>query len=934
MNKTKLKNYAPKARQTFLRIVRERADLLGLTKKEIDTPRVEGDVAIIEGNPYPKRFANLHQNLKKAIEAEGLEAFIERVAYSWFNRFAAIRFMEVNGFLSHSYRVLSNRDISKNEPEILEHAADVELAGLDKAEIVEFKLAGNKDAELYKLLLIAQCNELHSAMPFLFERVNDETELLLPDNLLHTDSVIRKMTSEIAEEDWHNVEIIGWLYQFYISEKKDEVIGKTVKSADIPAATQLFTPNWIVKYMTQNSLGRLWLEVNPTSQLAQNMEFYISQGTSEQGRGTSEETETLVPRPSSLVPEEIRILDPACGSGHILVEAYDLMKAIYTERGYSSREIPLLILENNLFGLDIDKRAVQLASFALLMKARFDDRRIFEKFKIQNSNFKIPQIYEIPELPADNPEYEPKGIAEMFFSDGANRGAVPIRDEKYMFSEMNPQPSLVQSPESNVQSLKNNEQRTTNNEQITEQNIIDLLELFENGKTYGSLIRIPHGFGAVVARIARRVQTKAVSGDMNEQIAARQLIPFVQAAQILALKYDAVIANPPYMGGKGMNAALKDFAKREFPESKSDLFAMFIERNLELTKETGKLGFMTPFVWMFISSYEKLLDILINDATITTLVQLEYSGFAEATVPICTFTLAKKHDKNAVSSFIRLSDFKGHQNQAPKTLEAIQNTDCSWFYSAKPDNFKKIQGSPIAYWASDKMQNIYESHSSIGDFYSPKQGLSTADNNRFLRLWFEIAQVKSGFSISNLDEALQSKKKWFPLDKGGDYRKWYGNNEYVINWENNGYELRSLQPKSVIRSPNSYFKSGVTWGKITSGAFSTRATAEGFIFSDAGMKIPCEQTTDVHLLSGFLNSKLASHFLSALSETLNFEQGSISLLPLKKTNNFQVSLVEKMIEIARADWDSFETSWDFERFPILDFGFWIERNGKAPNSVE
>jgi SAM-dependent methyltransferase len=582
MNKAKLKTYAPQARKDFMNMIRGRADLLGLTKREIEQPRAEGEITVIEGRPYPKRYAELHKRLAEKIKTEGLEPFIERIAYSWFNRFAALRFMEVNNFLLHGFRVLSNREAGKNEPEILTNAAEINLPGLDKEEVIKLKLAGNKDAELYKMLLIAQCNELHRAMPFLFERINDETEILLPDNLLHSDSVIRKMTGELSEDNWRDpiteepiVEIIGWLYQFYISEKKDEVIGKTVKSEDIPAATQLFTPNWIVKYMTQNSLGRLWLESNPHSQLAADMEFYIKPASENQTASSN----------SNVNPEEIKVLDPACGSGHILVEAYELLKAIYTERGYSSRDIPLLILEKNLFGLDIDERAAQMASFALLMKARRDDRRIFERLNGLREK-QIPNVLTVPDslhLPNTGRE-----IAEMFFSRGAQTGAVPIRDSEFLFDEMQVQRSLVMSDASTA--------AVAVNSGVSEQNVIDLLELFEQGKTLGSLIRIPHGFAQVVDRLETAVEAKRIGGDTFEQVAVKMIEPFVRAAKMLANKYDCVIANPPYMGSKYQAPSLRQFAARNFPDSKSDLFTMFIERNFELAKENGFLGFMTPFV--------------------------------------------------------------------------------------------------------------------------------------------------------------------------------------------------------------------------------------------------------------------------------------------------------------------------------------------------
>ncbi len=852
MNKAKLKTYAPQARKDFIQMIRQRADLFGLTKREIEQPQTSGEVAVIEGRPYPKRYAELHKRLAEKIRTEGLEPFVERIAYSWFNRFAALRFMEVNNFLSHGFRVLSNREAGKNEPEILTHAAEIDLPGLDKAKVLELKLAGNKDAELYKMLLIAQCNELNRAMPFLFERINDETEILLPDNLLASDSVIRKMAAAIEEADWAEVEIIGWLYQFYISEKKDEVIGKTVKSEDIPAATQLFTPNWIVKYMTQNSLGRLWLEANPHSQLASQMEFYIKPAEENQ----------LASSNSNINPEDIKVLDPACGSGHILVEAYELLKAIYTERGYSSRDIPLLILEKNLFGLDIDERAAQMASFALLMKARRDDRRIFERLNLGAEEGKqIPNILTVPD--SSQLPHSAREIAEMFFSREEQRSAdgVPIRaDGNFLFDEMQVQRSLTMTASEPV--------AASSGSVASEQNVEDLLSLFEQGKTLGSLIRIPHGFGAVVDKLEKAVEAKRKEGNFLEQIAARELEPFVRAGCMLANKYDCVIANPPYMGGKGMNAELKAFAAKNFPDSKSDLFAMFIERNLELTNERGQLGFMSPFVWMFISSYEKTRERLIEKHSITSLIQLEYSGFDGATVPICTFTLAKKHYPNFVGSFIRLSDFRGAQNQAPKTLEAIQNEDCGWFYNAKPDDFKKIPGSPIAYWSTENVRNIFANNSLLDDKAEIRAGLQTGDTAKFLRLWFEVSNYKIGFSIKEKADASKSDFKWFPMTKGGDYRKWFGNNEYLVNWHKDGQDIHKYHNLPMdyngapVRAKRFYFREGATWTLITSGTFGARYFDAGMIFDISSHSLFCEHNRLLTYLS-FLSSKLGNYFINA-----------------------------------------------------------------------
>lgn len=895
MNKAKLKTYAPQARRDFIQMIRQRADLLGLTKAQITPARIEGDFSIIEGKPYQnKNYANLHKKLTERIKIEGLEPLIERVAYSWFNRFAALRFMEVNNLLSHGFRVLSNREAGKNEPEILTHAAEIDLPGLNKNKVLELKLAGNKDAELYRLLLVAQCNELNRAMPFLFEKINDETEILLPDNLLHSDSVIRKMVAAIDEEDWAEVEVIGWLYQFYISEKKDEVIGKTVKSEDIPAATQLFTPNWIVKYMTQNSLGRLWIEANPHSQLSQNMQFYIKPADENQSGSPS----------SSINPEEIKVLDPACGSGHILVEAYELLKAIYTERGYSSRDIPLLILEKNLFGLDIDERAAQMASFALLMKARRDDRRIFERLaeaQIQNPKSKVPNVITVPDsshLPNTGRE-----IAEMFFSREAqsNLSGVPIRDSSFLFDEMQVQRSLMMSEMSAV--------AVGSDSGVTEQNVEDLLSLFEQGKTIGSLVRIPHGFGAVVNKLEKAVETKLIEGNQFEKIAAHELEPFVRAAKMLSNKYECVIANPPYMGSGGMNTELKAFAAREFPNSKSDLFSMFIEREMEHIKQNGHAAFVTPFVWMFITSYENFRSNLIEETPISTLVQLEYNAFEPACVPVCTFTLKKKANLKTKGEFIKLSDFRGHQSQAPKTLEAINNPNCGWRFQASTADFESIPGSPIAYWVTEEQLSLFQ-HESLEKYAQFKEGLTTANNDLFLRIWSEVDYTKITTSATESNQDLY----WVPYNKGGSFRKWYGNNFFVIDWRFNGSKIREY-PGSSFRNPSFHFRRGATFSALTSGAFAARYSGAGFAFDSKGTMFFSESKLEHILL--YLNSKVFSDLVGLVSPTLDYRFGTIQKLPFLSINakNF-----ESLVQIAKTDWDSFETSWDFTRMQIVDCG--------------
>ena len=638
MNRNNLEAYAQQARRDFIAAVTGRAAFYGLTAKSIEPVVEQGDVALIGARAFSRNVAVSRKRLEEQIRRDGFERVMETMAYTWFNRFAAIRYMELHGYLDHGYRVLSHPE-GQDQPEILEHAADVELPGLDREKAVELKLDGSKDEELYRLLLKAQCNALHQTMPFLFERIGDETELLLPANLLHTDSLIRQMVEGIDESAWGQIEIIGWLYQFYISEKKGQVIGKVVASEDIPAATQLFTPNWIVKYMVQNSLGAQWLATYPHSSIRGQMDYYI-----EPAEQTEEVTAQLAAiTPGTLNPEALTLIDPASGSGHILVEAYDLFKAIYLERGYQKRGVAQLILEKNLFGLDIDGRAAQLTGFALMMKGRADDRRLFERDVSLNVMALV----------------DSKGF-------DAERLAYGVKLSDY---------GLAAS------------------------DLLELKRLFEHATTFGSLIQVPERMAAKLPGLKQLSET--TSQDLYVVDALKRLAPLVQQAKLLAAQYDAVVANPPYMGSKFHIPILKKFLKEHYKGYEKDVFSAFIDRGLAFSKSHGRLGFMSPFVWMFISSHEHLRTRLIEKETITSLVQLEYSGFEGATVPICTFTLQKCHVTAQKGCFIRLSDFRGSDSQAPRTLEAIRNRDCGWFFEAAQDEFKKIPGSPVAYWVSD-----------------------------------------------------------------------------------------------------------------------------------------------------------------------------------------------------------------------------------------
>lgn len=894
MNKNKLKAYAPVARRAFIQAVTDRAHLLGLSEQKIEPMVLRGDVALLDGRAYPQNIAPQRDALVSWIKQIGFNQVMEAVAYTWFNRFTALRYMELHGYLKHGFRVLSSPSGS-NVPQILEQAAQVDLPQLKRDEVIELKLAGNRDAELYRKLLIAQCNALSDAMPFLFERIDDKTELLLPDNLLHSDSIIRKLVTEIEEEDWQEVEIIGWLYQFYISEKKDEVIGKVVKSEDIPAATQLFTPNWIVKYMVQNSLGRMWLATYPNSELRSKMEYYIE--PAEQAEEVKAQLAAITP--VSLDPEGITILDPACGSGHILVEAYELLKEIYLECNYTPRDIPRLILEKNLYGLDIDDRAAQLACFALLMKARADDRRILDG-NIPNLN--VLAIQESAGIDA-------KEIAAALLPEKKTR----VVGNTMLFAEMETQQVI----------------EVVEHGKVSHSEVIELLKLFEYGKTFGSLIKIDGKAVISIERLSALVGEIIESRDLFSLDAAKTLQPFVRQATVLAKQYDCVIANPPYMGNKYLNPILKTYLKNNFSGSEKDTFAAFIIKDLELTKQNGYLAFVMPFVWMFISSFEELRQKLLSETAITSLIQLEYNAFEPACVPVCTFTLQHTSLSKFKGDFIKLSDFKGHQNQAPKMLEAINDSKCSYRYQASVSDFRKIPGSPIAYWVSDGVREVFKKGKPLGEIAEPRQGMASSDDNKFVRLWFEIQQNKLGIGIPSREVAKQFGYKWFPYNKGGKFRKWYGNNEHVINWENDGFEVRKYAAdlyKSATRTIKNipfYFRPGITWTAISSSLFSTRTTSQGFIFSNAGMKIFHDSHSCIIQLSGLLNSKVASYLISCLSETLNFDQGVIARVPVF-TVDITPNLIESLILISNQDWDSFETSWDFQQFPMLN------SNLKAP----
>jgi type II restriction/modification system DNA methylase subunit YeeA len=861
MNKANLKSYAPQARKDFIAAVTARANQLGLSVKagslDVAPAQTQGDVTVIAGQAWPSKVNGQRDQLIERIRKDGFEQTMEAVAYTWFNRFAALRYMELHDYLGHGHRALSST--VGGLPDILTHATDLsnDLPGLSAAKVTELKLAGNRDGELYRMLLVAQCNALSRAMPFLFERIDDDSELLLPDNLLRSDSVIAKLVEEIPEEDWAEVEIIGWLYQFYISEKKDQVIGKVVKSEDIPAATQLFTPNWIVQYLVQNTVGRLWLLANPQSTLAKEWPYYIT--PPEQTPEVQAQLDALVQTRvredgDTLNPESITVLDPACGSGHILVVAYDVLKAIYLERGYQPRAIPRLILEKNLFGLDIDDRAAQMAGFALLMKARADDRRLFSATD-DAGNLKPPKL----------------NVLSLQESKGLSVDELAIHLAPFKV------------------------QRAT---------ITALVETFEHAKTFGSLIQIPHTLKSQLAVLTEVLALVKQSGELYATAAADDLLLLVQQALVLSMQFDAVVANPPYMGNNYLTPALKKYLKSSYNGFEKDLFAAFSLRNSYFAKAGGEIAIMASNVWMFISSYEEMRTWLLNQKSLNSLVQLSNSGFDGATVFVCAFTFTNKSFGKHKGAFVRLVDFSRPADQGPKTLEAIQKKDCGWFFNSKPDDFKKIPGSPIAYWLSDSTLHSYETMDFLlGTLVKSEGKMVTSDNARFVRKIWEIDAKEVRYERNG---------KWFKFAMGGDFRKWSGNIEDVIDWSESALNFyRTHNSARLIRS-EFWNQEGLTWGKISSSHPSFRFLNEDEIYQETAI-ISNDRDIIVPML-GLLNSVVGRYYLSFLSPTLNFQLEDIKSIPTKKwefiKSNVQKNVL-KAIEISKNDWDSRETSVGF-----------------------
>lgn len=879
MNKTAIKNFAVWAREKLIADIIYKAGMIGISENGIAEPLPQSTNDLKFFDIGTKNYAEVSGKEIKQREAlvsaihtkersfknykEAFENVVEEVAYTWFNRLIAIRFMEVNEYLPSGVRVLSSENSTKLEPDMVTTPfdTDMEFTSYEQDRIIQLK-DENKLNELFRMLFIKQCNKLNEILPELFEKTDDFTELLLAISFTDKDGIVYKLTHDIEETDFDirdedhtsgQVEIIGWMYQYYISKKHDEIINiykGTVKKTDIPAATQLFTTDWVVRYMVDNSLGRYWIERNPESKLAKKLDFFA---TPKDGKINYID--------EKVYPTDLTFFDPCMGSGHILVYAFDVLMEIYRECGYSDRDAALNIVQYNLFGLDIDKRAYQLAYFAVMMKARSYNRRALTKGIFNN---------------------------------------------------------LACIEESNAISKFTYEGLTNDKEQnkIGEY----LVEAYKHAQEIGSLQTIDKRDYKIFAEYLLSLGNKAEI-DLFEaewlNTTKPLLLQLAKQAYIMSNKYSVVCTNPPYMSK--IEGHLKDFVVNNYKAYSRDLFSVFMYRNFGFCKQDGYSAFMTPFVWMFIKTYEELRKYIINHKSITSLVQMEYSAFEEATVPICSFIL--KNDKSSDKALcFRLSDFKGGMDvQKQKVLEALANKDCGFFYEADQSNFSKIPGSPIAYWANESTIKAFE-NKSVGYYGDPKQGFATGNNARFLRFWNEVSIEKIGFNFQNRDKAKQSDKKWFPCNKGGGFRRWYGNNNYVANWENDGYEM-TVFSGSVIRNPQYYFRKGITWSSLTSGKLSMRYSPEGFIFESKGSVCFLKNEENLLYLLGLLNTKVIDKMLLFLSPTLDYHEGPISRVPVLIDDDYKLSVEKKVIAnvtLTKNDWDSFETSWDFTKHPLLN----------------
>lgn len=854
MNKTAIKNYAVWARTELMKLVTQKAYEYEVT--EDSTPSYNTDS--VHGRLLESEEKKQLNELINEVKKNGFEHVVEEVAYTWFNRFIALRYMEVNNYLPQRVRVFTNEN-NEFKPEILTEAIHLEIDGLDKQKVFKY-IEDNNTEELYKYLLLTICNDMNQYLPDMFTSINDYKTLLFPNNLLKEDGVLARLVSDIDEDSWSDqVQIIGWLYQYYIQMPKDELIHakKQYKNDDVPFVTQLFTPDWVVRYMVENSLGNYYLKMNPTTELYKNWQYFIKNNSTENSNNKK--------------LEDIKIVDPCMGSGHILVYAFDLLISFYEEFGYSSRDAAISILKNNLYGFDIDQRAYQLSYFALMMKARSYNRRVLT----QNIR---PSIYCI----------ESKTLDDEFIESVSNGN------------------DLVQT------------------------NLKKICSIYSNAYVFGSLLDVTSLDINELNTLNRYLDDylKQDTGDLlsllNKQKIKEEVKPIIQCILALKQKFDCVITNPPYLNSSLMPVELKNFLNKNYNDCKSDVFAAFIKKCIQITNKDGYLGMITPYVWMFISSYEKLRSYVLSNINISSMIQLEYNAFEAACVPVATFVFHNTEERYK-GNYIKLSDFKGADNQAPKTIEAINNHECGYYYETSSENFSKIPGSPIAYWVSSKLISAFQDGRPLSPVCRPTQGLATGDNGRFLRLWFEVCNQNISFGCTSCGDSSARATRWFPYNKGGDFRKWYGNSDYVLNWEKDGFEIRNFKDeKGKLRSrPQNtqyYFNESTSWSKISSGPISFRYKPSGFVFDVAGTSVFSDSHELLLYILSLCNSNTIMIMLKAISPTLNYEVGQIASLPVIMNEEKKIDIINltnNTINLSKFDWDSYETSWDFTVHPLV-----------------
>jgi hypothetical protein len=853
MNQNALKPFAQTARRELRKQIELRLDFVLRT----DSAELRQRAAQVKA-------------LKEALALEGREALVERVAYTWFNRLAALRFMDANGYHPFGARVVTAASAQETLPEVLQQAragvlnADLR-SQLDTAETFDGVLSGaiptaSREGSAYRMLLVAACHYYHRLMPFLFEKLGDATELLLPEDLLTEQSVVNPFRTELADADCRDVEVIGWLYQFYISEKKDAVMARkaAVPTEDIPAVTQLFTPHWIVRYLVENSLGRLWLLNRPTSRLREKMPYYIE--------GEAETDFLKITK-----PEEIKLLDPAGGSGHMLTYAYDLLYAIYEEEGYDAPEIPGLILKHNLHGIDICDRAAALAAFALVMKARGSDNRFFRRFV-------PPQVI---------------ALQDVRFEEG---------ELSTYFKALGVQPSALHS------------------------DFNRLLHQFEEAKNFGSLIQ-PCLTEAEIHAVRSSLVTGHSSLGNDLMIAATHIkvLRVLDQAVALTRRYHVIAANPPYMAAAAMNPKLKDFVEANWEAGKADTYSAFILRNLKLAYSGGRVAMITTPNWMFLKGFESLREQLLQETQISSLVHCG-RGVWGGDFGSCAFVIQSSKNAEMPGVFKRL--FK-----RPGEIQSNEEIEANFFnvadfpnYTATGSSFRGITGLPIAYWISKAFINVFQESEPLIKRFQTRLGLSTANNERFLRLWFEVAQSTIKMDAASRDIALKSGKRWFPYQKGGAFRKWFGNGDLLVDWSDDGREIKNFgADQGRIRSHNYnldyIFREGVTWSDVTSGRNAFRYMPSGQLFDGRGSSGFAIGDTNWRVVLGLLNTSLSYETIGFINPTIAINVGEIGRIPYHKSvhqiADRIVNIVDECILLARTGWDNFETSWDFRDQPLL-----------------